>query len=97
MAADDDLAETVRDLGTLELSSLTLGEMAAVEQASGRSFADILRAGPATQRLMAAYVLLSRHSGRPPSWSELAGLRPFDRKSSPSRSRRAGRSETSSG
>lgn len=64
-------------LVTIDLASLTLGEMAAVEEASGIPFDVILRRGSATRRLMALYVQALRTSDTPPSWHELGDLRPF--------------------
>lgn len=67
-----------------DLSTLTLGEMSAVEMASGMDFQRILRAGSATRMLLVAYVRelrASGSSGSTPSWSELSSRRPLDKRS----------------
>lgn len=69
-----DLAE-MRTL-TLDLGSITLGEMAAIEYASGRSF-DRLLTGAVSRRLIALYLREWRSSGVEPSWSEISSLRPL--------------------
>lgn len=70
-----DLAE-LRTL-TLDLPSVTLGEMAAIEMASGTDFTKLLRSA-AGRRLIALYLRESRSSGVAPSWSSLSSLRPLD-------------------
>jgi hypothetical protein len=78
---------------TLDLTTLTLGEMAAVEAESGRSFDALLRAGNATKRLLALWVAEHRlpSSGPRRSWQELSNLRPLASSSSPLQSTPAGR------
>lgn len=99
MASNEPTATTDRvdmaALPPLDLDTLTLGEMADVERASGQSFTDLLAAGRATRALLALYIHESRTSERPRSWRELASLRPFDGSRSTLRSSRAGRSATS--
>lgn len=41
---------------SLDLDSLTLGEMEAAEQASGRSFDSLLTGGKATRKLLAVFL-----------------------------------------
>jgi hypothetical protein len=72
------MTETV----TLDLDSLTLGEMSAVEVAAGQDFIQLLSAGRATQRLIGLYVNELRHSDKPRSWRELSALRSQDAPSS---------------
>lgn len=62
---------------TLDLRSLTLGEMSEIEQVSGRSF-DRLISGSAGRKLVAVYVQALRSSGPTPLWSEVCALRLFD-------------------
>ena len=80
------MTETV----TLNLETVTLGEMAAVEQAAGRDFLDLWQAGRATRRLTALYVHELRTSETPRSWQELSALRLLDGSSSTSPARPAG-------
>lgn len=68
----------------LDLDTLTLGEMAAVEEASGSSIDRLLARGKASRIMVAAYVHY-RRSGEPRTWSEVAGLRLSDVRSSSSR------------
>ena len=70
------------ELVTLDLDSLTLGEMAAVEIAAGQDFIQLLSAGRATRRLIALYVNEYRASETPRSWQELSALRSQDAPSS---------------
>jgi hypothetical protein len=76
-------AQTIalRDIPTLDIATLTLGEMAAIEEQSGRSMDRILTAGSATRRLLALWVAESRSSARPRSWHELSALRVFGKRS----------------
>lgn len=77
--------ETTRDAADepFDLASLTLGEMAAVELASGQDFQRLLRAGSASRMLVVAYVraLRSPSSGSTPDWSEVSSHRPLDKRS----------------
>jgi len=77
------------DIPTLDIDTLTLGEMAAAELASGESFDALIAAGRATRRLLALYVAELRrpstNSAPRRSWSDLANLRPSVASSSPSR------------
>lgn len=66
---------------TLDLNTLTLGELAAVEGASGQTFDRLLR-GSATRMMLALYVHRWRTSGVEPRWSELADLTVSDALSS---------------
>lgn len=68
---------------TLDIDTLTLGELESIERASGRSSAELLAAGPGSRRLVAVFVFLSRSSERAPSWRALQNLRPSDVRSSP--------------
>lgn len=76
---------------TLDLASLTLGEMAAAELASGQSFDKLLQTGSATRMLLALFIRELRSSGAAPSWHELSDHRPLARRSSTSPSSPAGR------
>lgn len=69
------------EIPTLDVGTLTLGEMAAIEEQSGRSMDRLLVAGSATRRLLALWVAESRSSAQPRSWRELAGLRVFGKRS----------------
>jgi len=75
---------------TLDLDTMTLGEMAAVEAAAGQDFLDLWRAGRATRRLIALYVNEYRASETPRSWQELSALRLLGGSSSTSPARPAG-------
>ena len=66
---------------TFDLSTLTLGEAAEIEMASGKSLQELLRSKVAI-RLMAVFVQRLRSSGSTPSWSELSNLRLLDGTSS---------------
>lgn len=85
--ADREALRTV----VLDLTSITLGEMAAMEEQSGRDFTALLKSGTATRRLMALWLSESRSSEKPRSWRELSNLRPLGEPSSPSPSEPAGR------
>jgi hypothetical protein len=61
-----------------DVSTLTLGEMMAAEEASGRPIEKLLSSGRGTLRLLAVFIHQYRNSEKPPSWSELAGLRLSD-------------------
>jgi hypothetical protein len=70
-----------------DVTSLTLGEMMAAEEASGKPIEKLLSSGRGTLRLLAVFVHQYRNSGSVPSWSELAGLRLSDSLPSTSPSR----------
>ena len=59
---------------TFDLSTLTLGEAAEIELASGKSIQELLRSRTAIY-LMAVFVQRLRSSGSTPNWSELSSLR----------------------
>lgn len=80
---------------TLDLGTVTLGEMSEVELASGRSFDSLLMAGRATRKLVALFLHESRSSAQPRSWRELSSLHLSDVPSSTSPSRSAGRRKAS--
>jgi len=61
---------------TLDLTTITLGEMAAVEIASKRDFTTLLK-GQVGRRLIALYLREWRSSGVEPSWSEISSHRPL--------------------
>lgn len=82
---------------TIELETVTIGEMAAIEAASGRDFLRLLSSGAATRRLIALYLIELRHSEPRRSWSELSSLRPLANGPSTSPSRPAGRRASVSG
>lgn len=65
----------------LDLDTLTLGELAAAEKASGED-ASVLLARSAHRRILAVFVQRLRSSGQPPNWNELASLRLSDVSSS---------------
>jgi hypothetical protein len=86
-----ELAET-----TIDLDTLTLGEIIAAEDASGLTIEKLLTR--LTYRmLVAVFVQRLRSSGQPPSWHELEALRLHDVSSGLSRSRADSRSERSNG
>ena len=67
----------IADVPTLDISTLTLGEMATIEQESGRSMEGLLK-GRATLLLVALWVADHRQNSVPPrSWQELCNLRVF--------------------
>lgn len=72
------------EIPTLDIGTLTLGEMAECEAQSGRSFERLLVSGQATKRLLALWVAERRSSATPRSWSELSSLRPLAGSSSTS-------------
>jgi hypothetical protein len=90
------MTEDKRPIVQLDLSTLTLGEMAAVEAASGRSFDQLMR-GRASRLIAAMYVAALRSSGDTPSWSELSSLHLSDVASSPSPSQADGPRPRSNG
>ena len=61
----------------LDLDSLTLGEMMAVEKASLTDVQELL-ASKMGRMLLAVFVQRLRSSGSAPSWSEVEGLRLLD-------------------
>jgi hypothetical protein len=62
---------------TLDVTTITLGEMAEIERESGRSMDGLLK-GRATQLLVALWLADHRkNSGTPRSWQELCDLRVF--------------------
>lgn len=69
---------------TLELDSLTLGEMAAAEEASGLSIDALIRRGKGHRLMLAAFVAY-RRAGEPLTWAEVGALRLSDARSSSSR------------
>ena len=84
-ASSETVADHVEDMGrvkiadvpTLDIGTLTLGEMAALELESGRSMDSLLK-GRATLLLVALWVADHRKtSGQPRSWQELGDLRVF--------------------
>jgi hypothetical protein len=78
MALETD--ETVTEI-TVDLMTMTLGEMAEVERQSRRSIEEMLTAGKASRRLVALFVHGLRSSGPAPSWHDLSSrplsARPF--------------------
>jgi len=62
------------ELVQLDLDTLTLGELAAAEKASGEDGTTLL-ARSAHRRILVVFVQRLRSSGRPPNWSELAALK----------------------
>jgi hypothetical protein len=75
--------ETAPETFVLDIATLTLGEMSAVELASGKSFDKLLMAGSASRRLVGLYIRELRAPRSPsdepmPSWSDLAGRRLTD-------------------
>jgi len=61
-----------------DVSTLTLGEMMAAEEASGKPIEKLLSQGRGTLRLLAVFVHQYRNSGKPPNWNSLADLRLSD-------------------
>lgn len=78
--ADLDLKEI-----TLDWDTVTLGEMWAMEAASGKDYQSLI-AGRMGQKMCALFLHVYRRSGRAPSWSEIGSRRLFDGSSSTSRS-----------
>jgi hypothetical protein len=63
---------------TLDVNTLTLGEMSQLEVESGQPFAQLLGTalrGGATRRLLALWVHEHRSSAKPRSWRQLGDLR----------------------
>lgn len=70
------------DLPTLDVATLTLGEMTDLERESGQSMSTLLQGGRATLLRVALWLADRRNSSeRPRSWQELGDLRPFDKSS----------------
>lgn len=92
MRWQDDLA-TIREV-KLDISTLTLGEAAAAEVASGYTIQQLAK-GRATLRLLAMYIHVSRNYGVTPQWSELSNLRLLDASSSTSPDTQDAPTETS--
>lgn len=78
---------------TLDVTTLTLGEAADAEIASGLTLQQMLRS-QAARKLLALYVHELRSSGRKRNWQELSTLRLLDGSSSISQSAQVGASET---
>lgn len=78
---------------TIDLQTITLGEMSRVELASGESFERLIK-GRASLRLVVMFIHELRNSARPRSWQELSNLRLSEALSSASRSPSDGASET---
>lgn len=84
----------------LDVDSLTLGELAAIEAESGRDALTMVRNGRAGRKLVALWIAEHRHpssspSGKPRSWHELTNLRAGDASLSTSPRFSAGPSPTS--
>jgi hypothetical protein len=81
---------------TLDLETLTLGEIIAAEEASGIDIGKLLsRAGH--RRALAIFVQRSRSSGSVPSWHEITSLRLLDVSPGVSPSQAVSPSATSNG
>ena len=87
---------TDRPTITLDLHTLTLGEVAEAERQSGQSFDRLLR-GSAAKMMLALFVHRWRSSGVVPTWRELENLPVSDALSSISLSDSGGPSGTSNG
>jgi hypothetical protein len=79
---------------TLDVATITLGEAADAEIASGLTLQQMLRS-QAARKLLALYVHELRSSGPKRNWRELSTLRLLDGSSSTSPSEPDGVSETS--
>lgn len=79
---------------TLDLTTVTLGEAAEAERASGWSIGEIVKS-PTARRVLAMFLHGLRNYDEWPNWKELASLRAVDVSSSTSVSASASRSETS--
>ncbi len=62
---------------TIDPDSLTLGELAAAETASGLDIS-VLLSRSAHRLMLMVFVHRLRSSGKPPTWSELGSLRLHD-------------------
>lgn len=81
---------------TLDLESLTLGEILAAEDASGKDIGKLLSTS-GHRRVLALFVQRSRSSGKPPLWHELLSLRLLDVSPGTSPSQPVSPSATSNG
>lgn len=81
---------------TLDLATVTLGELADLEAETGVSAAVLIARGSATRTMIGAWIA-SRRSGTPRSWAEIRDLRLLDGRSSISPSPSAGRRARSAG
>lgn len=79
---------------TLDLRTVTIGELAAAEMASGESYEALLRSKMG-RKLLAMFLHELRTSAQPRPWSELSSLRLLDASSSPSASSPDGVPQTS--
>lgn len=66
---------------TFDIETLTLGELAAAETASGLD-SSILLSRTGHRLLLGVFVHRLRSSGKPPSWQELGNLKVLDARSS---------------
>jgi hypothetical protein len=66
------MPEKVLDI-TIDVDSLTFGEMMAAEDASGKDITQLLSRA-AHQRVLMLFVHRLRTSGKPPDWQQLASL-----------------------
>lgn len=80
----------------LDLESLTLGEIIAAEDASGKDIGRLL-ATSGHRRALAVFVQRSRSSGSAPDWHEITSLRLLDVSPGVSPSRAVSPSATSNG
>ena len=85
---DDETGETIvlADVPRVDVSTVTLGEMAAIEMEAGRPFAAIL-GSPIGAKMAALWIWEHRRPTSPGSaparsWRELSNLRPRGRRSS---------------
>ena len=86
---------TMRDYDevTLDLPSLTVGEIARAEVASGMTLQEMM-ASPMARKLMAVFIHELRNYVKPRSWHELSSLRLLDGRSLTSPDSPDGASET---
>lgn len=82
---------------TVDLMTMTLGEMAEVERQSRRSIDELLTAGKASRRMVGLFVHALRTSDAPPSWSAISSRPLSERPFSDSPSSPAGRPNPSNG
>ena len=76
------------EMVTLDITTLTLGEAAEAEIASGKTLQQLVKAQTG-RLLLALFVHELRSSGQPPNWSELSSRRLLDASSSIGQSPRA--------
>lgn len=81
-------------LEPFDIESLTLGEMAAAQEASGLPLTKL--ASPAYRLMLAVFVQRLRSSGQPPSWKSITDLRLLDISSGRSQSQADSPSQKSS-